>query len=467
MKKSFRDPLAAVFVHRESVLRGASDSLSKTLSRLMASSFYKENAGVRLVNTQLLSVDEAKIDLGSESAVVNDFPIWMRHERLPIVTYSSEWCFSYLKSAAILHLDVLVAGLREGFSLVDGSTANIQFLRGKPIFIDIGSIRDYREGDPWFGYRQFCEEFIGPLLISRFTKIPYQRIYQGTINGISLQHLSRLLPIRSYFSIHTLLHIHLHALSISEFAALSITRRYQDGSIKTLPKMRLLALLNQLRDFTTTLESSYKSQWIGYETDNSYSEFGAKHKKEFVAQFVANGKHQRILDLGCNTGAYSLVALTSGAKTVVGIDSDERAVDVAVNRADLSSFDFTGLVCDFTDPPPATGWNLSERQSLRDRLPEFDGVLCLALIHHLVLASNIPLDQAVRFIVEFAPEGIIEFVPASDPMAAALIQRKKGLFENYTEQRFRDILSRFATIQEIQIIPGSKRALYTFYRHQP
>jgi SAM-dependent methyltransferase len=466
MKRSFRDPLASVFVTQDSVLRGASERLSETLTRLVSSSFYRENAGSRLINTQFISKDEAETELGSDALNDNEFSIWMRHERIPLVTYSSEWCFSYLKSAAMLHIDVLLAALRENFSLADGSTANIQFLRGKPIFVDIGSIRDYREGDPWYGYKQFCEEALGPLLISRFSKIPYQKFYQGTVNGMTLRDISRVLPVRSFFSIQTLLHIHLHALSTSGSPAFTISKRYSGGSTPKVPKSRLIALLDQLKDFVKSLEATYESHWIDYESENSYSESSAEQKKKLVARFVSNGKHERILDLGCNTGAYSSVAIESGAKTVVGIDSDERAVDAAVNRLDLSSRDFTGLVCDFTDPPPATGWNLAERQSLRDRLPQFDGVLCLALIHHLVLASNIPLDQVIRFIADLAPEGIIEFVPASDPMAASLLQRKKGLFEGYTEHRFKEILSRFAEIKEIHSLSGSQRTLYFFRRHK-
>jgi hypothetical protein len=106
MKRSFRDPLASVFVTQDSVLRGASERLSETLTRLVSSSFYRENAGSRLINTQFISKDEAETELGSDALNDNEFSIWMRHERIPLVTYSSEWCFSYLKSAAMLHIDV-------------------------------------------------------------------------------------------------------------------------------------------------------------------------------------------------------------------------------------------------------------------------------------------------------------------------------------------------------------------------
>lgn len=466
MNRSFRDPLASVFITQDGVLRGASDRLGDTLSRFVNSRFYLENAGSRLINTQFISKDQAQTELGPAPQATNEFPIWMRHERLPLITYSSEWCFSYLKAAATLHLDVLKEALCEGFTIADGSAANIQFLCGKPIFIDIGSIRDYQDGDHWYGYKQFCEEFLGPLLITAFSQIPHQKLYQGALSGINLAHLSKLLPLRSFFSLQTLLHIHLHALSTSDSPALAISTRYPSGSIPKVPKKRLLALLDQLKGFIDSLQAKHRSPWLTYENDNSYAGLSAEQKKSCIARFVANGKHERMLDLGCNSGAYSAAAIAAGAKTVVGIDSDERAIDAAVNRLDLSHKDFTGLVCDFTDPPPAAGWNLTERKSLNDRLPQFDGVLCLALIHHLVLASNIPLDHVVRFIVNLAPEGVIEFVPASDPMAAGLLKRKQGLFDDYTEQRFREVLSDCARIEEMQALKGSQRTLYFFRRNQ-
>ena len=48
-------------------------------------------------------------------------------------------------------------------TLKDCSVYNIQFHQGRPIFIDTLSFEIYRDGDPWIGYRQFCEHFLAPL----------------------------------------------------------------------------------------------------------------------------------------------------------------------------------------------------------------------------------------------------------------------------------------------------------------
>src|SRR3546814_6517392 len=42
---------------------------------------------------------------------------------------------------------------------------NIQFDGPRPVFIDVLSFRRYREGEFWTGHRQFCEQFLNPLLM--------------------------------------------------------------------------------------------------------------------------------------------------------------------------------------------------------------------------------------------------------------------------------------------------------------
>lgn len=54
------------------------------------------------------------------------------------------------------------------------------------------------------------------------------------------------------------------------------------------------------------------------------------------------------------------------------------------------------LVVDITHPPPSTGFANKEHLSLIDRGPA-EMVLALALIHHLTIAYNIPLNLLAKF----------------------------------------------------------------------
>ena len=56
-----------------------------------------------------------------------------------------------------VHLDLLEAALGAGMILKDSSAYNIQWRGIQPVFIDIPSFEVLRRGEPWVGYRQFCD----------------------------------------------------------------------------------------------------------------------------------------------------------------------------------------------------------------------------------------------------------------------------------------------------------------------
>ena len=39
------------------------------------------------------------------------------------------------------------------------------FKNNKPIFIDVLSIDKYTDGEFWYGHKQFCENFLNPLIL--------------------------------------------------------------------------------------------------------------------------------------------------------------------------------------------------------------------------------------------------------------------------------------------------------------
>jgi hypothetical protein len=73
-------------------------------------------------------------------------------------------------------------------------------------------------------------------------------------------------------------------------------------------------------------------------------------------------------------------------------------------------------------------------------------VLALALLHHLAIARNIPLDSAVEWLMTLAPSGILEFVPKSDPMVQTMLRLREDVFEGYTEANFLDVVRRGARV---------------------
>ena len=83
------------------------------------------------------------------------------------------------------------------------------------------------------------------------------------------------------------------------------------------------------------------------------------------------------------------------------------------------------------------GWNGIERKSLISR-SKFDGIIALALIHHLAIAKNIPLTQVLNWLTSLAPKGLIEFVPKDDPTTQIMLKLKGDIFPDYTENNFKE-----------------------------
>ena len=123
------------------------------------------------------------------------------------------------------------------------------------------------------------------------------------------------------------------------------------------------------------------------------------------------------------------------------------------------------LVIDLTNPSPALGWAHRERDSMLGRGP-VDLVMALALLHHLAISNNVPLETVARFMAEAGEWAIVEFVPKSDSQVKRLLATRKDIFDQYTEQGFEEAFLQFFTLEQKAEIAGSQRTLYLFRRRQ-
>ena len=120
---------------------------------------------------------------------------------------------------------------------------------------------------------------------------------------------------------------------------------------------------------------------------------------------------------------------------MIGFDFDQGSLDLAFDRARSEKLAFTPLFLDVTNPAPDQGWGQAERRGLRARA-KADGVLALALIHHVAIAKNVPLGDVVGWLTDMAPRGVIEFVPKTDPMVVELLKLREDIFPHYDEEHF-------------------------------
>jgi ribosomal protein L11 methylase PrmA len=140
-----------------------------------------------------------------------------------------------------------------------------------------------------------------------------------------------------------------------------------------------------------------------------------------------------VWDLGANTGEYSRAA-RDVASLVIAFDMDPAAVERNYRRMRADSE--TGI-----------------------RGPA-DAVLALALIHHLAIGNNLPLERVAGYLARLGRVLIIEFVPKSDPQVARLLISRPDIFPTYTKEGFEGAFSRYFSIERATRIEDSERWLY-------
>jgi SAM-dependent methyltransferase len=383
---------------------------------------------------------------------------FLEHPRLPVITYPYEWPFLLLKRAALLHLDLHCEALSSGFTLTDGSAYNIQFVGVKPVFIDSLAFVPYQDGQPWAGYAQFCESFLNPLLLGARGSLSVNDVYRARLRGVATVEVARQLGWWGALRTGTFIHVIVNSMAQSSTTDTSTQRRAH------LSRAGLELLLRSLRRAIEHLELPRDQRdWSNYEIHNSYSESARIAKAASVRDFAARVRPALLLDVGCNAGEYSEIAVEAGAQQVLGLERDAGAANRAVIRAQGLAKPFLPLQVDIQNLSPAQGLDLAERRSLVDRVKP-DAVLCLALLHHLVLGEGVPLPAALRSIVGLAPRGLIEFVPPNDPMAKRIAGPAERLRHPYDLSTFVTELSRIADLGQRTELTSTGRLLIEFSR---
>lgn len=401
-------------------------------------------------------------------ATFGDVATVLEHTRIPFISYPYEWSFSALKAAAVLHLDVHLQALQRDCTLVDATAFNIQFVGHRPLFIDHLSFRPYQEGEFWLGQQQFCDQFLVPLLMGSEFGLPHNHWYRGAQEGIPGSVMASLLPWYRRWLPKMIMHVTLPAYFERRAIAKGVGTKGPDGAAKkgSLPKKGLVGILNSLRRWIAgmNLKGSQETVWSDYEDNNIYTEDEAARKRNFVAKFAQQTKPSLLWDLGCNTGAYSEVALAAGAEGVIGFEYDMGALEAAYVRAREKDLNFLPIYLDAANPSPSQGWFQRERMGLAKRAPGASGLIALALVHHIAIGRNVPLGDVVTWLVSLAPKGVIEFVPKDDPMVRELLKNREDIFNTYSKETFLNALGRVARVSDTETVTRSGRLLARFDR---
>ncbi|MHC5060963.1 MAG: SAM-dependent methyltransferase [Planctomycetota bacterium] len=444
---SFRDPSGFVFTQGGSVYRQVNNVYRDNFEHLINSGLYQTLIEEGLI----VAHEEAGIDLG----LTEDAYKVLKPEQIGFISYPYEWCFSQLKDAALATLAIQKKAFDFGMTLKDSSAFNIQFVGCKPVFIDTLSFEKYRQGQTWVAYKQFCQHFLGPLALMACKDVRLSQLLRVYIDGLPLDLVAKLLPIKTWFKFSLLSHIHLHAKSQLHFS---------DKPVKVkshkISKFGFIGIINSLENAVRKMTWQPKgTQWGDYYNDTNYSDTAMSDKKKLVAEFLELAKPEVTWDLGANTGIFSRIAAATGSQTM-SFDVDPAAVEKNyLECVDNKEKNMLPLVLDLTNPSGGIGWENQERRSLLERGPA-DTVLALALIHHLAITNNLPFGKIANFFRNICRWLIIEFVPKNDSQAQRLLATREDIFGNYREGEFEDAFRRYFVIERSVKIKDSHRSLY-------
>jgi 2-polyprenyl-3-methyl-5-hydroxy-6-metoxy-1,4-benzoquinol methylase len=408
----------------------------------------------------------SKIASSAEYPCIAPGELWLKHPRIDPITYPWEWTPAQWRAAAELTLRIARQAIDAGWTLKDATPLNVLFLGPRPILVDVLS---FEQRDPhstvWLAYGQFVRTFLLPFVAAKYLNWRLQATLlrrDGYEPGEIYEALSpwqRLNP--DLLDIVTLAKLLERRSSKPHVSQSSPASRDPELAAHILQK-RVARLSKQIRRTATTRS---RTQWSEYaQSASHYSPADVEGKKEFIRNVLQRGGPARVLDVGANTGTYSLMAADAGAE-VVALDADAAALEELWATAVQRNSRITSLVANIARPTPAVGWRNREQFSLLDRLAgKFDLVLMLAVIHHLILREQVPLTHIADLCANLTTRWLVlEWVPPADPMYQEWLRGRDDLYGHLSEDDLQQAFSSLFTVVDRSTL-GNGRVLFLLER---
>lgn len=424
-----------------------------------------------------------------------DYEMVLEHERIPFVTYPHEWSASMFKEAALLHVALFERLENHGLTLKDWSPLNILFAGTRPVFVDFNSIIPVEDlpaqphllnGKPpvWFVekwddtskalyevYRLMFEPYFGlPLVMMDrgHQAKARRRIYETTLNASD-----SIITRREAFGESLIGRIRYEIDdTLNQFALLEngprkpkFFRRVRRSIARRKAALKGSAYSSYYEDKNEAFSSTPSPDWT--------------NKQRGVHIALAALQPATVLDLGSNTGWFSMLAATMGA-SVVAVDLDEASIDRLFAEARREQVDILPLVANLVRPlPPLAPRIYRDEPSLSllgegkplvsspDERLQCEMVLALAIVHHLALGQDHSFDDIADILGRLATKYLcVEFVElndlmiTSDPGFFPAYAQNREAFGWYDRESFKAALSRhFAEIEEVESHPATRTLL--------
>lgn len=341
----------------------------------------------------------------------------IRSPRLSFITLPSEWTSSQFFVAATLILDLQSEAVIEGWDFKDASAWNIVFLGLQPIFVDLLSIIPLQEKQ-WRAAGQFTRHFILPLVLGQKGYIEPRQCMQLWRDGVPPSAARRWLGLRRF---------------ITPYWPLMAEGRAENQNLPNTLSGKSPISANAIQKFRADLQNSLRwmlggvnpekqkeapSIWGEYEQERiHYPESAVDFKRGVIGAWLNELKPEWVLDVGCNAGEFSELAVRVGAKAICW-DADSQALLKLCNRYrnKITGNYYFPVLCSIDDATGGRGWMGNEFPSLMTRLhQQVDVVMLLAVTHHLAIAGGVRLEDIFRFVAYVCRRAVLlELVSETD-----------------------------------------------------
>ncbi len=472
---SFRDPGGAVLATTKQVFRAVNAPAMEHLEAFLSSRAGDQwiSSG-RVPSTRAVNaaecrrlLEDPRLAAAYDSARAS---VILEHERIPFPSFPYEWPPEMLHAAAELTLNFALDLLPEGLGLKDATPYNVLFRGPDPVFVDLLSVERRRPGDAiWLPYAQFVRTFLFPLLAHRHFRLQPDQALISRRDGLE--------PEEVYAWLRGLQKLRPPFLSLVSLPTWLGSGRKDDAALYRHAPLRdpakaeyiihslLAGLQKTLRKAAP--RGSGRSAWAGYMQDdnNNYTPGQFEAKERFIRRVLSLYAPQSLLDVGCNTGHFSLIAARTGSR-VVAIDYDPVVIGSLWRKAYAERLPVLPLVVNLARPTPGMGWLNSECPSFLDRAQgSFDAVFMLAVVHHMLVTERVPLSHIVEIAAELTTDLlVIEFVAPGDSMFQRLLRGREDLHRDLDAAAFENAFQQRFDIIEAQQLDNSFRSVYLMRR---
>lgn len=416
------DKNGAVFYWDNNVYRAIPSQMAPVYRELLRNENKSKLFDIGLIKTEIAEVE------------LEGYELVLLHEKIPIISYVTEWSGSMLKDAALLTLELNLALKEFGLEIQDAHPWNILFIGCTPKFIDFSSIVPLRATNKWKAAQEFVGTFYNPLRLIAYGFHRQARsllVNWETLRGkrISKSEIYKILLRKYYF--YQAIKFFLESAPLIDLE--------RETTIESLKR--------KISVIKIPLSKSSWSDYCDEEVDLSTIEDWMV-KRRVVNEIILRCKPKSLLDIGSNTGWFSKLAALNGIN-VIAFDLDETSINKLYQNNKLQNLKILPLAMNFVKPTPAYGISLRCIPAIERYKAEM--VLGLAIMHHLVFKQKIDFETSIRIFKAFTNKWlVVEFIPKEDKYVS---QWYNESFSWYTLDNFVTELQRH--FSRVEVLPSN------------